>query len=171
MPYVDPQSVHNPATGTIAPAAWGDTIRDDLEFLVDPPACSVFHSVVQSTSSGVSTALAADSENFDNAGMHSTVTNNSRITIQVAGRYLLLATMEFANNATGWRSTGFFINGVFSPIGGQTVPPAGSQTTRLSATRTRVLAVGDYVEVQSNQNSGVALNVGLAEFGVVFLTR
>ena len=31
--YTDPQTVHNPATGTSPPATWGDTVRDDLQYL------------------------------------------------------------------------------------------------------------------------------------------
>lgn len=33
--YTDPQTVHNPATGTSPPAAWGDTVRDDIVYLYD----------------------------------------------------------------------------------------------------------------------------------------
>jgi hypothetical protein len=33
MSFVNPDSIHRPADGTIAPSAWGDTINDDLNYL------------------------------------------------------------------------------------------------------------------------------------------
>lgn len=35
MSFVDPTTVHNPATNTVAPVAWGDTINADLNYLYD----------------------------------------------------------------------------------------------------------------------------------------
>ena len=40
-PYVDPQTIHNPATGTAPPASWGDGVRDALEALVRAPKARV----------------------------------------------------------------------------------------------------------------------------------
>ena len=90
----------------------GHQVRDNLEFLIDPPACSVFNTVAQSLATGSATVLDANSENFDNDAMHSNVTNNSRITVQTAGRYLFYTRVEFAANATGVREIRFNKNGV-----------------------------------------------------------
>jgi hypothetical protein len=172
--YVDLNTIHNPATGTVAPAAWGDQIRENDEFLIDPPACAVFNSTTQSLTNDTVTMLSANSEFFDNDAMHSTVTNNSRITIQTAGRYLLIATVEYSGAATtGYRSTGYAINGTAGPIGGQVVMAVStaSTVTRLTAIRTAVLAVGDYVETTGHQTSGGNLNCSLKEFAATYLTR
>ena len=56
MPYTDPQTIHNPATGTVAPATWGDILRENSEFLIDPPACSVTHSTTQSIATATTVA-------------------------------------------------------------------------------------------------------------------
>ena len=37
-PYVDPQTVHNPTTGTSPPASWGDTVRDNQQYFSTPPS-------------------------------------------------------------------------------------------------------------------------------------
>lgn len=170
MPYVDPQTVHNPATGTVAPAAWGDTLRDDLEFLIDPPVCSVYHSTTQNVTTATGTVLSANSENFDNDGMHSTVTNNSRITIQTAGRYQLQANVQFAGNATGYRQIQFQLNGstIFATDRQISV---GTNDTIFSAVASRALVVSDYITVNVFQNSGSTLAVTLNEFTAIFRTR
>lgn len=170
MPYVDLNTLHNPATGTIAPASWGDQARDNLEFLIDPPTCSVFNSAAQSIANVTTVSLLADSENFDNDAMHSTVTNTSRITAQTAGRYLFIATVSYATG-TGRRVTSFLKNGT-TVINGATVPAvAGGVVDRISIARSVVMAAGDYLEVQANHNNGANLNVTLDEFVAMFLTR
>jgi hypothetical protein len=170
MPYVDLNTIHNPATGTVAPATWGDQVRDNLEFLIDPPACSVFNSAAQSLVDGVATVLNANSENFDNNAMHSTVTNNSRITIQTAGRYLLLARVDFAGNASGVREIRFNLNGSLLAVG-FTGAPAGTAVTRSVPSISAVASVSDYFEIVGNQTSGGNLNVTLVEFTAIYLTR
>jgi hypothetical protein len=175
MPYVDPQSVHNPATGTVAPATWGDTVRDDLEYLIDPPACSVFNSTTQSTTTSTWTTLTADSENFDNNAMHSTVSNTSRITIQTAGRYLFFARNDWASNTAGSRVMRYKINGTDPGATLQQLMAIPATTTgintQLAATWTLVLAAADYVEVEAWQNTGGNLQLVLREFGATFFTR
>jgi hypothetical protein len=171
MPYVDPNTVHNPATGTVAPAAWGDVIRDDLEFMIDPPICSVFHSTTQNvTTGGSGVDLAADSENFDNDAMHSTVTNNSRITIQTAGRYLLTATIDFQQDATGQRQLQFKLNDT-TTFGIDRRQTTSSLVAINQSTATIALVAGDYVEVNAFQNSGSTLTCNLRMFTVLYLTR
>lgn len=162
--YVDLVTIHNPATGNVAPAAWADQIRENFEAHEDPPACSVFNSAAQALTTGTDTVLTANSENFDNDGCHSTISQTSRITIQKAGRYLLNANCTFATNSTGVRKVEFFINGT-TPLTGMLLPTSPSPfNTDLQATRTRTFIVGDYVEVRAFQNSGGNLNVTLVEF-------
>lgn len=170
MPYVDPNTVHDPVTGTVAPAAWGDAVRDSLEFLIDPPLCNVFNSAAQSVPNDTSTAMTANSERDDNDAMHSTVSNTSRITAQTAGRYLVTCAVVFAANATGRRAVDFRVNGttthnVLSSL------PISTNSLAITGSRLLTFAAGDYVECMSYQNSGAALNVTLNEFGAVFLTR
>jgi hypothetical protein len=170
LSYIDLNTIHNPATGTPAPATWGDQVRDNDEFLIDPPGCSVFHSTTQSTTSGTPFFPACDSETFDNDGMHSTVTNNSRITIQTAGRYLVIATGLWANNINGARDIGFRVNGS-TLYSGMVIAPAPSANTVVTSTRVIPFAVNDYIEIRAVQVSGGALNLTVVEFAVLFLTR
>lgn len=173
MPYVDPDTIAVINPGDPVPAAWFQVVRQDLEFLVDPPACSVFHSDdLTAVADATNTVLPADSENFDNDGMHDSVTNNSRITLQTAGRYLVLANVTYAPDATGYRRLTFLINGTtgFRSHQGAATPGAGNET-RVTATREFAFAAGDFVEVEVAQSSGGPLNCGLREFAATFLTR
>lgn len=170
MGYVDLNTIHNPATGTAAPASWGDQVRDNFEFLIDPPTCMVYNSAVQSCPNGYST-LTADSESFDNDSMHSTTTNTSRITCQTAGRYDITTTVLFAPNATGGRTLSYRVNGG-SDIEISAHPTASaSVNSTLSGLVKLVMAVGDYVEIRAWQNTGGNLNATLQSFGAVLNTR
>jgi hypothetical protein len=170
MPYVDPNTIHNPATGTIAPAAWGDVLRDDLEFLIDPPACDVFNSSAVSVNNATETILNADSERFDNDAMHSTASNTSRITIQTAGRYYVRAAVGFAGDADGNRRITFLINGTTASIR-LDQGPGTSGSIILGAFGDFILSAADFIEVRVLHAAGAALNVTLHSFAATFITR
>ena len=173
MAYADLVTIQATDPGSVLTAAWCDQARDNDEFLIDPPACSVSHSTTQSLTNNTSTSLSADTETFDNDAMHSTVTNNNRITIQTPGRYLLIVTMSFANGTLGSRAAAFRVNGTTAYPGQflATTPSPNTHTLEMNAARTLVLAAGDYVEARAYQDNGGALNVQLLEFAATYLTR
>ena len=76
-------------------------VRDNLLFLYGAPACRVYHNAAQATTTGVAFQLDFNTERFDNDTMHGATTNV--ITFTTAGRYLLIANVEFGANATGYR--------------------------------------------------------------------
>jgi hypothetical protein len=170
MAYVDLNTIHNPTTGTAAPATWGDGVRDNFEFLVDPPACSVYSSVAQAVGNNSISALGANAENFDNDSMHSNSVNPSRITINTAGRYHLFAVVRFDSNGTGQRMFRFIKNGTTDYIVAQ-IPAVTGVNHVMSGSRTLVLAAADYVQVECRQTSGGALDVTLDEFAATWFTR
>lgn len=118
------------------------------------------------------TLLGFDTEDYDKPDntIHDTATNNSRLTVQVPGRYLPVAAIQFAASAAGSvRIARVKKNGV-SDVSSN-VPPAGAgqATALLCSFPPYDLVKGDYMEVEVFQDSGGALNV-LA--GAVFtLTR
>jgi hypothetical protein len=172
MAYVDPNTIHNPTTGSVAPAAWGDVVRDDLEFLIDPPTVSLSGAAVSTTSGNIFT-LTCNTEIFDNDAMHSTVTNPTRITAQTAGRYDFTAVVRYDYNAGGGgRLLQFFHNATTQYNVAQL--PATTVATRdtiISGGRKIVMAAGDFVEVRARQDSGATINITVDEFAAVFLTR
>jgi len=170
MPFSDPNLTHNPATGTVAPASWGDIVRDDLVFLNDRPTCSAFNNTTQTIATGSTTVLTANSERWDNDAMHSTVTNTSRITIVTEGRYLVGSTVQFDAHATGVRGVDFLVNGATAyPASGSTKVDSGVAEV-LTSLRFIDLNATDYVETRAVQTSGTNLGVTLQDFTALNLT-
>lgn len=170
MPYVDPASIHNPVTGTIATAAWGDQLRDNDEWFAEPPSCRVYHSTTQNVSTSTFTALNANSEQWDSASMHSTSSQTSRITVPVAGKYLLVARIEFGVDAANARLGRFLINGVTTePFDAK--PAMTGVGVRCSGSTVQSLSASGYVEVQAWQNSGGTITGQLLEFSCVYQSR
>lgn len=147
------------ATGNLITAAmWNTDLVENIKFLANPPACRVFHSVNQSIANNADAVLAFNSERFDTAAMHDTVTNNSRITIPVAGLYLCQLNVSWAPNATGARVAHIRVNG--ATIISSVVEQAASTgvATRQFTGCTYKFVAGDYIEAIVFQNSGGALN-------------
>lgn len=164
-PFVDPQSLHNPATGTSPPASWGDAVRDGVVFCATPPSCRANRTTIQSIADLTSTAVsftAADS--WDTDSFHSTATNPSRLTVPsgLGGKYLIVATVSWANNSTGWRDLSIRANGS-SGLATERVGTGAANPYPISTMSTvEQLAAGTYVEVVVWQNSGAALDVSSA---------
>lgn len=171
MPYVDPQTIDNPTAGQPIPAAWSDQVRNDLEYLVDPPACSVYHNTTATVATATPSALAANSEFFDNDSMHSTSTNNTRITATTAGRYEFNATIRFDPDADGVRRGAFRVNGTTIYESMQVPGVSSLRSCVITCTRKIVLAAGDYVEVLAEHTAGNNLAVELYEFAAKWETR
>jgi hypothetical protein len=94
MPFVLPA---DPAAGNVAPASWGDAVRDGLNYLANPPACRVYNSATQAVADAVNLApVLFNTEQYDTDSMHSTVTNTGRITFTTAGLYVVGAFVELA---------------------------------------------------------------------------
>lgn len=164
-PFVDPQSLHNPATGTSPPASWGDAVRDGVVFCATPPSCRANRTTTQSIADLTATAVsftAADS--WDTDGFHSTVSNQSRLTVPsgLGGKYLIVASVPWANHTTGWRDLTIRANGSTgldsTRVGSGVANPYPISTI----TTIQQLAAGTYVEVVAWQNSGAALDVTAA---------
>jgi hypothetical protein len=130
----------------------------------------------QSISNSTTTIVTFDSEFLDTNGFHSTVTNTDRLTVPTgyAGKYLVVATANFAGNSTGIRQLLVFKN--TTQIAENVIPVNSSGgSTNANAQIIVDLAVGDYVSFSVWQNSGGALNIqGWAggtytQFGMTYL--
>lgn len=123
--------------------------------------CMVTNSANQSIPNNTDTALTFDTETFDGAGMHSTSSNTSRITVNYPGRYFFAGGMLFAGGSTGVRVAFLYKNGT-TRIG--EVGQAGDVTNgnRLCPVGFADMAAGDYVELWVFQNNGGALNSQVA---------
>jgi hypothetical protein len=169
--YVDLATIQATDPGDILTAAWCDQARDNEEFLIDPPACSVYNSTSVSVADATGVELSADTEAFDNDSLHSTSSNQTRITFQTAGRYTMKATVDFAPDVDGSRRLDFIYNG--STVVKCMNIASGSAISNATITGVRdfVVVAGDYAEVRVTHTAGAALNVQLLEFAATFITR
>lgn len=169
MAYVDISTLMTIAPGEPLPAAVVQQIRDNEEFLIDPPLCSVMASNALAVANGSATALPANIELFDNDSMHSTSSNTERITIQTPGRYRFSTRVEFASSGSGAREIRFYKNSLVLGAAFSMNPNAGILV--VTTYWEDVSVAGDYYHVTVVQTSGGSLNVTLRNFSATFLSR
>lgn len=126
------------------------------------PRARVYHNAAQSITNNAVTALAFNSERFDNDGIHDTTTNTGRLTCKTAGVYAIGGHVNWANNATGLRLISIRLNGttLLATQGANAVTTGNSQDQ--SVVTLGSLALNDYMELMVYQSSGGALNVQAA---------
>lgn len=143
-------------------ALFNATMKALGDFLTGKPIFSAYQITAQSIPSGAFTALSLDTEVFDSDSGHSTVTNTSRYTCQVAGIYYLTGEVVLPALGTGTRGANFALNGATATgITGseQLIAPSPAFATTISPTPSYIrLAVGDYVQICGYQNSGGAIS-------------
>lgn len=158
----------------ITAALWTAQVKATMDFLMGSgtngvPRFKGYASTGQSiaTGSGADTAVTLDTESYDSDNGHSTVTNASRYTIQVAGTYLIMATASFPTSATGNRKLGLNVNGANMNGGVFTGPAMAGNSWSACVCVEQALTVGDYVEMVVWQTSGgpLTLNSGGGGFG------
>lgn len=132
-----------------------------MSFQQNPPEFAIYQATLQSVPNNAFTAITFDGSTRDTYNGHSTVTNNTRYTAQVAGTYEISGGTGWAANATGSRGGSIYKNG--APLTGQTslvqaVTTAAGTTVAPIPSCFVDLNVGDYVELWAYQISGGALN-------------
>lgn len=139
-------------------ALWNSQVKGIIDWTTGPPRFSGYNTTSTAPASGVEYVVPLDSEDYDSEGGHSTTTNNTRYTVQVAGLYLVTAHLAFTANATGMRVLDLKVNGSIAP-GGRV--SSGVPTTSVSCAMCVAvhvqLNVGDYLEMSCTQYSGSAL--------------
>jgi len=120
--------------------------------------CRVYHDANQTIPNAAWTALAFNSQRYDNGGLHDTAINNSRITAQKAGKYHIWAGVTWEPNTAGVRLHTLRLNGLtFIAITRGPVEPH-ENASYITSTIWH-LQVGDYVELVVYQSSGGNLSV------------
>lgn len=117
----------------------------------------VSHDANQSISHNVTTKLSFNTEEYDDDTMHDTSTNNQRITIKTAGRYIVSANIKIAVSSVGDRLVFIRLNG--SDLAIVSVLPASINHTNISISIIRNFSVNDFLEIRVYQNSTGSLNV------------
>lgn len=118
----------------------------------------VYHNTAQTIATGVTTALAFNAERYDTGGVHSTVTDTSRLTAPAAGVYVITGHVTWAANATGNRTLYLMVNGTTNIAIQRGVSPEAAAWSQSIATLFELQA-GDYVELVVRHTADVSLAV------------
>lgn len=123
------------------------------------------HNADQSIADSTGTTVALNSEHHDTDSIHSTVTNNERLTAQHSGYYRITGTVTWGGAAGGTRTLYLRLNGSdFLDIAETDAPGANRLTQKVTATY--YLNTNDYVDLRVVQTSGSTINiVWLGAFG------
>ena len=121
-------------------------------------SCRVTKTSDQTIPNNTLTAINWDSESYDTDGMHDTVTNNSRITFNTAGKYSVTAQSSWQSNGSGARVLDIVKNGnTGTPIGRTKMPNTDTGAENI-VSYVGEFAVNDYIELCVFQNRGGNLN-------------
>lgn len=139
------------------------------------PNVRVFNSANQSIANNTVTAVTYNSERWDTDTMADLGVNNTRITIQTDGYYLVTFSGRWATQAGGTRLFSIRLNGVTLIGTTQLESVGGSTNVRQEVSTTYSFTAGDFIEVVAFQTSGVAVNLETAgnvspEFMASFLS-
>lgn len=173
-------SVTTQTTGGTASAAWANSVKSGIDFFTtNLPIVAVKQGVAQSIPDSAWTALTFATETVDSDGMHSTSTNTARLTAVTAGYYRVVGRYAWASHASvSRRLVGVRKNGTGTGVPDQgfieVASVAGASGAAAFPKDLIQLAVGDYLELMVYQNSGGALNTGIAtelfsEFSAVWV--
>ena len=146
-------------------------LRDALAFLLDPPSAYAYKTSDQNITTGITnwTTVTFQAELYDNDGIHSNVTNNSRMTCQTAGTYLIGASITWATETTNAnRGLRLVLNGT------DTLSTIRYRNSNVNTTGQEIhvrveLTVGDYVTLEVAQDSGSTVALNSTTSGTTFL--
>lgn len=124
------------------------------------PMCMVRRSTAQSIADSSNTAISFNVEEKDNDNMFDSSGDATRITINTAGKYLFVAFVGFAANATGVRLARLLKNGAFGTdtYMMQILAPGASSSALMTISGVYNMAQGDYMVLEVQQTSGGSLN-------------
>lgn len=158
MPYVDLDTVFNPAVGQVVPVEWLEQIRENFQYVLDPPRCGLYGDAT-TCANNTWTDLDAKNESFDTDGMHSGT--NDYLTIQTAGTYDVGLRVQWdATDVGGSRGIGVVVN----PAGANTryvlseapATPTSQPALVHAGAEPLSLAAGDILQPQGRPSGEVA---------------
>ena len=135
-------------------------MSDQIRPVTTGQACRAFNNANVSIPNATSTVIPLNSERYDTDNIHDTATNNTRLTCQTPGLYLITACVRFAPNANGDRSI-WIQHSASGAIAGQTLRASAgaARPTDLCIATIWQMSTGQYVELYAWQDSGTTLNV------------
>jgi hypothetical protein len=163
---------------SISAAQWNADMVDNIKWLAGDtsgkPSCRLYNSALQVIPNNTATAITFDSEAWDKGGLHSTVSQTSRITIPTGagGVWDIGGCVEFAANAAGYRAAYILMNGTTILVNSLVPANSGSATTVLNPNTTHLINAGSFLELIVVQTSGGNLDANrTASYSVEFWAK
>lgn len=167
MTFVDLDSIHRPSVGTDAPAAWGDGINDNCNYLYSPDQFVVYLASAQPVTNAAATTVAFDTVLEDTAAGWSASTH--KYTIPTAGLWMFNATMNWAANTTGTRGVAIAATTLgIAPFIFVQASADPASAGRATTSMLQILDAGETMFVQAFQSSGGSLNTATGRGAVCF---
>lgn len=154
--------------GAYETAAGYNVLSAAAQFLANVPLFVGYQSAAQSIPNATLTAIGMDTTGTDLYGGHSNVTNNSRYTPNVAGWFMVVASVGLAANSAANRFAIVYKNGAGVNLGtaGSFTPTNANSSGNQSIAFVQCNGTTDYLEVIAFQNSGGALNTVPTQSGM-----
>lgn len=102
--YVDPDTIHNPASGTVAPATWFTTHEANFRSIGGRVCCKIRSSADQALTFGATTTITLGTVEYNN-GMTTSTANTIVVPASYAGKYLIGAQIRIDAAAPSANST------------------------------------------------------------------
>ena len=119
------------------------------------PSARIRRSTAQSSLTSIATIIIFDTTTFDTDAM----AINNHLECKTAGKYLVTAQVRWAVNAEGFRQIAITINNTIMAVDRVESVSQATQSTMQTLTTLVDLAVGDAIDVEVTQTSGVSLNL------------
>ena len=179
-----PSSIWSPATvvddTTECDAAWANPLQAEIVAIETALGANlanvekdigakVTSTAAQTITNNTTTAIAFDSEVYDTDGIHDNSTNNTRLTCKTAGKYHIVANLNYESDdpAVGVRMFGIYVDG--TRVVKEVNDCVTLDNTTVSMSTIQNLAVNQYVEIKTVQNSGGNLNVDQNSYSPFFM--
>lgn len=163
--YAMQSGANNVATGLLHQV---DSIVPEDRTAPGPVTCRVRMSASTQVNSATWTSLPFPLEDHDTDGMHNTVTNNSRISPQTPGYYMVKGTVYLAASPAGTPSFQFQTRVIKNGTAGipglrEKKHGVAEQDGLVTVSDVVYLGVGDYIQLQAYQDSGAALSARIED--------
>lgn len=141
------QTIFETNTNRYVSRSTADTWQQ-MGLFFDPPACKVKATGVQLLTNGGETAVAFGAEDYDTDNMHDNAANNTRITFNTPGLYVVTGTLTYQAAANGQRQAFIRKNASGNYLSLQSIPSSTFQGY-LTVAATELFIAGDFVELRA----------------------
>lgn len=142
--YVDPDSIHTPTSGGIAPATWFTTHEANFRSIVGRVACRIYASTTEDFNPSANQNITLGTVDFNN-GMTTSTANTITVPTSYGGKYLLNGCARVVNVGLGGGFVRLEIRVNGTAVISELIDSNSGAYTCVSTTTVQSLAVADAI--------------------------